>query len=380
MDAMRWMTGLTLGGVGLLGGCLQAKAHDCGNGMYCPANLVCVDAEPFCADPDELAACAGVVDDVECSTDLTPKGVCTAEACMPCKPEDLRCRYWTWTAMASPTTETLRGIWAAGPKDIYAVGDAGIVIHYDGVAWTKVATQFLTRTLYEIWGSGPSDIYVLGGTQVFHYTGAWPSAAEDLSTAAQIFAISGSSANHVVAVGAAGVIRRFTGASPWTGMPSSTAGTALYAAWGTSATDFYAAGDAVYHLDGAGWTVSTSLAGATGATINAMAGTSGGAVFAVGYEVPAGTFVPFAVKRAGTMWVPQAVPAGIGNEQLFGVWAAAADNAFAVGTGGLIVHHDGSSWEPTRLGTTLNAITGTSSGDVFAVGENGLIWRYSYAP
>ena len=52
----------------------------------------------------------------------------------------------------------------------------------------------------------------------------------------------------------------------------------------------------------------------------------------------------------------------------------------AVGPDGLVLHHDGTSWQPTDLGAGLNAITGTSSGDVYAVGDAGEIWRLSYAP
>jgi len=52
-----------------------------------------------------------------------------------------------------------------------------------------------------------------------------------------------------------------------------------------------------------------------------------------------------------------------------------------VGQGGGILHYDGSSWTPMSSGTTnwLEGVWGSSSGDVFAVGESGTILHY-WAP
>jgi hypothetical protein len=38
--------------------------------------------------------------------------------------------------MDSPTTKALRSVWGTGPTDVYAVGEAGIVLRFDGSTWT----------------------------------------------------------------------------------------------------------------------------------------------------------------------------------------------------------------------------------------------------
>jgi len=61
------------------------------------------------------------------------------------------------------------------------------------------------------------------------------------------------------------------------------------------------------------------------------------------------------------------------------VWGTAADDVFAVGTGGTIVHYDGEQWSLMESRTTrcLNAVWGVSASDVYAVGNNGTILHYN---
>jgi hypothetical protein len=48
-----------------------------------------------------------------------------------------------------------------------------------------------------------------------------------------------------------------------------------------------------------------------------------------------------------------------------------------VGTGGAILHYDGTEWNPMTSGTDLRlfSVWGTPSGDVFAAGDLGVILR-----
>ena len=63
--------------------------------------------------------------------------------------------------MASPTGDSLRGVWGSGPADVFAVGEGGTVLHYDGQSWESMA--FLTGArLYGVWGSGPADVFAVG--------------------------------------------------------------------------------------------------------------------------------------------------------------------------------------------------------------------------
>lgn len=81
----------------------------------------------------------------------------------------------------------------------------------------------------------------------------------------------------------------------------------------------------------------------------------------------------------GPSWAP--VPSGT-SADLTGVWGSAADDVWAVGAGGAILHWDGRAWSPVESGTAedLTAVWGTSADDVWATGHHlvlhwdGLAW------
>jgi hypothetical protein len=52
------------------------------------------------------------------------------------------------------------------------------------------------------------------------------------------------------------------------------------------------------------------------------------------------------------------------------IWGSAADDLFAVGSSGTILHYDGLTWNQMNSGThnDILGIWGSSGGDVFAVG------------
>jgi hypothetical protein len=78
----------------------------------------------------------------------------------------------------------LFAIWGSGPTDIFAVGDAGTILHYDGTAWTSMVSN-TTETLHAVGGTGPTDVFVVGdGSTILHYNGVnWmPVRAKDTTT------------------------------------------------------------------------------------------------------------------------------------------------------------------------------------------------------
>ena len=61
---------------------------------------------------------------------------------------------------------------AAAPADVWAVGQGGSIIHWDGGAWSAVNSPS-TSELYGVWGSGPNDVWAVGENHVvLHYDGA----------------------------------------------------------------------------------------------------------------------------------------------------------------------------------------------------------------
>ncbi|MBK6574474.1 MAG: hypothetical protein IPG21_18810 [Saprospiraceae bacterium] len=54
--------------------------------------------------------------------------------------------------MNSNTTATLRSVWAANEKNIWAVGETGVLLKYDGVSWAVQNPGVKLNDLYGVWG------------------------------------------------------------------------------------------------------------------------------------------------------------------------------------------------------------------------------------
>lgn len=64
------------------------------------------------------------------------------------------------------------GVWPSGPRDVWAVGTAGLIQHGDG-QFFETEPSPTTTDLLAVWGSGPMNIWAGGGSgMMLHYTGA----------------------------------------------------------------------------------------------------------------------------------------------------------------------------------------------------------------
>lgn len=162
---------------------------------------------------------------------------------------------------------------------------------------------------------------------------------------------------------------------------------AVLSVWGAGASDVYAVGGALgngqptlaLRFDGRAW---HDLApGGTG-TLWWVAGSGPTDVWMVGTEGrllhwDGATFVEHVSVTAATLW---------------GVWATSPTDAWAVGgtPGGgrspsadndLVLHWDGAAWTrevlPRTLGVALFKVWGIGDGELYAVGEGGVIWHRS---
>ena len=66
-----------------------------------------------------------------------------------------------WSAMTSGTTYDLNSIWGSSGTDVFAVGDSGIIVHYDGVDWSIMGSG-ATYNLNGVWGSSGTDVFTVG--------------------------------------------------------------------------------------------------------------------------------------------------------------------------------------------------------------------------
>lgn len=132
--------------------------------------------------------------------------------------------------------------WGTSEQDVWAVGDGGTRLHYDGASST-------------VWRAEPGSFYV--------FNAVW-----------------GASSSDVFAVGTAGTIYHWNGAA-WSPMASGTTAW-LWDVWGTSGSDVYAVGvgGLILHYDGAAW---SPMASGTTRDLRSVFGAPSGEVFVVGH-------------------------------------------------------------------------------------------------
>lgn len=67
-----------------------------------------------------------------------------------------------WTRDVISSVEVLRDVFGFAPDDVYAVGDRGTFISFDGTRW-MVRYSDTEEDLYGIWGTSADDIWIVGG-------------------------------------------------------------------------------------------------------------------------------------------------------------------------------------------------------------------------
>jgi len=243
---------------------------------------------------------------------------------------------------SSWTSSTVSGVWmfdvwGTAPDDVYAVGDKGVIVHWDGSAWAIVSSPCV-KALNDVWGTSQSDVFAAGeGGTVLHYDGeSWET--------------------------------------------SRSGGIELEGVWGSSSTDVYAVGSL------GRCSISTDRAGPISP---ALIHRRFSAVFGVlrratstWSERPGRQ--PLLRKSSATTVCPGR--SCVGLDVLNDVWGSSSTDVFVVGWGGLIVHCDGTGYGFMASGTTaaLEAVWGTSATDVWAVGgrmsdRKGVILHYDGA-
>ena len=278
-----------------------------------------------------------------------------------------------WEAMTSGTTRLLHGIWGSATDNVFAVGDGGTIIHFDGNDWST-QTSTTTNNLKGVWGSATTVYAVGSGGKVLNKSlnvgTTWSAMASN--TLNGLNAVWGSSATDIFAVGDSGTIIHSNG-STWSSMTSPTT-VKLLGVWGNSSTDLYAVGNShkdgywkrtVLHYDGTDW--STEDTG-NGVTLMNSWGESDTDIMAVG------SFGGI-LRYDGISWKQTGGPT---ESTLNAMWGDSASDIYAVGYAGAIAHYDGTGWSvrKTDAGNDLYGIWGASSTDVFAVGDKGTVLEY----
>ncbi|MCP4346651.1 MAG: choice-of-anchor D domain-containing protein [Desulfobacterales bacterium] len=269
-----------------------------------------------------------------------------------------------WTKQ-TPQDNTLFCIWGSSGSDVFAAGDSGTILHYDGTSWNSMNSGS-TDKLYGVWGSSGSDVFAVGdkGT-ILHYDGSSWNSMNSGSTD-RFYGVWGISGSDVFAVGENGIILHYNGTS-WNSMNSGISNV-LLGIWGSSGSDIFVVGEmgVILHHDGTSW---NSMDPASDLYYSVW-GSSGSDVFAVGSN---GSILHY----DGSSWI--SVDSGI-SDLFYSMWGSSGSNIFAVGDYGIILHYNGESWNKMTSDLSAEmALTGvwsSSDSDVFVVSESGDILYY----
>jgi len=243
-----------------------------------------------------------------------------------------------------PQGDALLSVWGFAPDHLWAVGDRGRVLRYDGAAW-QVADPGPREYLAGVWGARPDDLFVTGyNGKVLRFDGGrwW-----DLPTGVtnDFNGIWGSGPNDVFTVGDRGVILHYDGTC-W--RPQVTGTTDLFfGVSGTGPTDVWAVGGRgnVAHYDGATWTTVDVSAVAPDAHFVSVWAQAPGEVWLAG---TGGTVL----RLHGGRWTR----ADAGTDALLHwVWGTGPKDVWVAGDGATVRRFDGTAWRPVDPGVEVPA-------------------------
>lgn len=324
-------------------------------------------------------------------------------------------------------------MWGSAHDDVYATTYGLHLLHYDGTRWDVVrenpsSTASLSS---EIGGCAADDIWIVDGA-IHHYDGVTgPQGLVEvglnaLDAGASIATLSGAAAEPFIAGGG---VWRFNGANFERG--DGTGLRALAATHGATTTMWVAGdGGALARWDGTAFNPVVAASDNGRDWRQAFAATVGDTLLLVTrsgeaarwdgtrlVDVADATFTGFDAVFFAPAEVARSAPHGfaasgssiyrtsgtapnvqwtfsdsLNTSRINGLWGSSADDVYAVGDNATIFHFDGSDWSqlfsgvlPNVPGEAYRAVAGTSSTDVWVLGEATLLhfdgaWRLIETP
>jgi hypothetical protein len=293
-----------------------------------------------------------------------------------CVTTPVTCEEAAWCPTPTHVTSlyALTAVWGSGKGDVWAAGSGGTMIHWDGAVWTPTTLPSPTaypikNTFHALWGTGPNDVWAASATDViFHMTGwqdggaTWeraPNGTDSEWNNAPIFAVWGDA----------------SGALRFGGRPFD-----MY----DPAGDFQGPGNEIVKVDvggGIGWEGQFGTA-----TIHGYWGTVldlwiiGDNSTYVDWQLGLTLHGTRASKGEPFVWTEVDSQSGV---VLRGIWGSSPGDVWAVGDKGVIRHYSAGAtqWEivPSPTKETLHAIWGAADNDIWAVGESGAIIHWDGA-
>jgi hypothetical protein len=297
---------------------------------------------------------------------------------------------WVEVPMAGSTGFAVNSIYMVSTTEGWAVGFGGKIYHYNLGGWTNPYT-FAGVNFYSIFMDSPTDGWAVGsGGQISRYTGGtWNTPTTPATTAADLRSITMISSSEAWAVGDGAVVvhgTSLTGSVSWTAVASNLVPSlrGVRSVHATGGSNVWAVGESgsILMYDGSIW---GSITAPLQTNYNAVWMTGSNDGWAVGNRTTGVGGGSTFLHWDGVKWA-RAV-AGVGSVDLYGVWEVNSGEAWAVGGGQgtfpFIAHYSGGAWTtlPTPTCLTPNCILrdvyGTSSNNIWAVGDGGLIAQWA---
>lgn len=273
----------------------------------------------------------------------------------------------------APKQPGLSAVWGTRADDIWAVGAAGTILHYDGKHWTA-SDSATTAALHAVAGSAANDVWAVGDSIAVHWDGKhWNQVSAATDQEETFLGVWTSGPNSVFMVGFTtdtnrGVVRHFN-VDHWDVVEVGSG--AMWEVWGSGPKDVWIGGNGdkgagfLDRGDGAKFDASGYDAG----PVRGIWGASPNDVWAVPYS---GSFQHW----DGSKWTAFSLPS---TGPFMGIAGSGPRDAWAVGLKGAILHWDGDSWTRKDTGTTANlfSVWAASARDAWAVGQDGVLLHWN---
>lgn len=269
---------------------------------------------------------------------------------------------------------SLHDVWASSPTDVWAVGESGALLHFDGTSWsiTKSPTR---HTLYGIAGTSGSSILAVGEAgAVIQYDGTrWTTI--DLGTTANLYDVAMPSTSEAWIAGEKVLYRR--SGSLWQAATAPYAPTTRTYLHSFDASHLWMTHAGVVQFwNGSAWAVADLDTGAGSPAATGLSGKTADAVYACVSQEPY-PLRKWNGKDFVRVMMPDAVRRLAQNQ--CAVEASSAGDVWLFGDAG-IGHFDGSAWsvsESSRERAVRSILSTGATG--FAVGVYGRILTRSGA-
>ncbi len=286
-----------------------------------------------------------------------PAGICSGDG-------------WCW-AHPRPTGAKLNRLWGTGPSDVWAVGEGGTILHFDGTRWSRVPSG-TANSLLAIGGRAAGDAWAIGNRRTLLRLsgGAWrpvelPKLEEEEELADLLVLPNGEAwivggATKKSRAGEEIVSRCLIGhteggaAAAWRLDEDGDCGP-LGRVWGASPDDVWADGGSVVHWNGRYLTVNPKK---KPAPIIGRHGYAGGWKLALDWGG----------GGIGPLVDPRRPKAGPGDVRDF--WAWGPDEVWAISKDGSLMHFDGKRWSRGDDPVSLRAVAARAADDVWAIGAD----------